>query len=216
MKTYVLNDLNNAALAEVATILHEPKQPAFWDELGRRDLDEHDRVALRLLTEKILQYKTQRLNEATLWARAIYPLLALAERDPILAWAAVPLAASFDGVEIRGEADGALASSVDEEIGLPYLVVVEAKRGVGARDPMAQLLGAMLCAARTNERAGHPAGEMFGCYTIADVWTFLRGRLDWSQPKPVMSVLSSREYMEKTEAATILSILESIVARIQP
>jgi hypothetical protein len=214
MKTYPLNELNNAALADVATILHEPKQPTFWDGLGARELNEHDRGALCLLTEKILQYKTQRLNEATLWARAIYPLLALAERDPILAWSAVPLSATFGDFEIRGEADGALASSIDEELGLPYLVVIEAKRGVGARDPMAQLLGAMLCAARTNEREGHPAGEIFGCYTIADVWTLLRGRLDWSQPKPVMSVLSSREYMEKVEAAIILSILGSIVAKI--
>ena len=78
MKVYALNELNNATLAEVATIRHEPKQPAFWDELGKRELDERDRLALRLITDKILQYKTQRLNEATIWARAICPLLAMA------------------------------------------------------------------------------------------------------------------------------------------
>lgn len=215
MKTYPLNELNNAVLAEVATIGHEPKQLPYWDELGKRELDEHDRLALGLITEKILQYKTQRLNEATIWARAIYPLLALAERDPIMAFSMVPLAATFDGIEIRGEADGALAASINEEPGLLYLVIVQAKRGIGARDPMAQLLGAMLCAARSNEREGHAAGEIFGCYTIGDVWTFLRGTLDWSQPKPAMSVLASREYTEKNEAATILSILDSIVAKIQ-
>jgi hypothetical protein len=81
---------------------------------------------------------------------------------------------------------------------------------------MSQLLGAMLCAARLNEQDGRPAGEIFGCYTIADVWTFLRGNLDWSKPKPVMSVLSSREYWETTEAATILAILESVVAKAEP
>src|SRR5262245_43389590 len=140
MKTYALNEVNNAVLAEIATVRHEPKQPGYWDELGKGEIGEDKRVALRLITDKLLQYQTQRLNEATIWARAIYPLLALAERDPILAWAGVPLVASFDDIEVRGEADGALASSIDEEIGLPYLVVVEAKRGVGARDPMAQLL----------------------------------------------------------------------------
>ena len=63
---------------------------------------------------------------------------------------------------------------------------------------------------------GQPASEIFGCYTIADVWTFLRGTFDWSQPKPVMSVLSSREYAEKTDAPTILAILGSIVAKAEP
>jgi hypothetical protein len=73
----------------------------------------------------------------------------------------------------------------------------------------------MLCAARLNEQAGHPSREIYGCYTVADLWTFLRGRLDWRDPKPLMSVLSSREYTEKTEAATILGILGSIVGKIE-
>lgn len=81
---------------------------------------------------------------------------------------------------------------------------------------MAQLLGAMLCAARQNQQSGRPADEMYGCYTVGDVWTFLRGKLDWSGAKPVMSLLSSREYTEKTEGRTILAILESIVAKIAP
>ena len=81
---------------------------------------------------------------------------------------------------------------------------------------MGQLIGAMLCAAKAGDADGHPKGETFGCYTIADVWTFVRGTLDWSQPRPVMSLLSSREYAEKTEAVTILAILASIVARGEP
>ena len=51
----------------------------------------------------------------------------------------------------------------------------------------------------------------YGVYTIADVWTFVRGQIDWNPPKPVMRVLASREYTEKTEAATLLGILGSIV-----
>jgi len=215
MKTYSFEDLSSATLAEVAVLRHQPMQPAVWEELARRELGEHDRAALGFVVEKLLYYKTVRANEATIWARAIYPLLALAERDEIRAFSAVPLVARFDEVELRGKADGALAESVDEELGLPYLVVVEAKRGVGATDPMAQLLGAMLCAARLNERAGGQADEIYGCYTVADVWTFFRGRFDWTAPRPVMSLLSSREYMEKTEGQTILAILESIVGKFQ-
>jgi|HubBroStandDraft_6_1064221.scaffolds.fasta_scaffold227999_2 hypothetical protein len=215
MKTYSFEDLSSATLAEVAVLRHQPMQPAVWEELARRELGEHDRAALGFVVEKLLYYKTVRANEATIWARAIYPLLALAERDEIRAFSAVPLVARFDEVELRGKADGALAESVDEELGLPYLVVVEAKRGVGATDPMAQLLGAMLCAARLNELGGHPLPEIYGCYTVADVWTFLRGTLDWTAPKLTMSVLSSREYTEKAEAPLILSILASIVVKLQ-
>jgi hypothetical protein len=216
VKTYAFKELTHATLAEVAVILHERRQPAFWEELSRREIGERERLALGLIADKLLDYKTHRANEATLWARAIYPLLALAERGEIRAFSMVALSGTFDGIELRGEADGALAGSIDEEVGPPYLVVIEAKRGLSGTDPMGQLLGAMLCAAQLDERAGQPAGEIFGCYTIADVWTFLRGKLDWSQPKPSMSVLSSREYAEKTDAPAILAILASIVAKAEP
>ena len=216
MKTYPFKELTHAVLAEVATVRHERSQPAVWEDLSRGELSEHDRQALGFIVEKILNYKTLRANEATVWARAIYPLLALAERGNIRAFSQVPLAARFDDIEIRGEADGVLASSIDDEAALPYFVVIEAKRGLTATDPMGQMLGAMLCAARLNEQGGHPASEIFGCYTVADVWTFFRACFDWGQAKPVMTVLSSREYTEKTEATTVLTILESIVAKVEP
>lgn len=216
MKTYAFNALTFTSLAEIATIRHEQGDAGPWDELARKELTEREHIELGFLTEKLRYYKSQRANEATVWARAIYPLLVLAERGSIRAFSAVPLAASFDDIELRGEADGALAESINEDIGLPYVVIIEAKRGLAANDPMPQLLGAMLCAARLNERGGHPAHELFGGYTIADVWTFVRCQLDWSQPRPVMSVTSSREYSEKTEAPTILAILESIVGALQP
>ncbi len=213
MKTYAFNALTSAVLAEIATIRHEPSQPALWDELARRELPESDRAAIRLVTDKLLYYRAQRVNEATIWSRAIYPLLVLAERGSIRAWSVVPLAARFDDVELRGEADGALAASIDEEVGMPYLVVIEAKRGIAGSDPMPQLLGAMLCSARLNEEGGHPGHEVFGCYTIADVWTFVHGRVDFAQPRPAMSVTVSREYAEKIEAETIVAILESVVGK---
>jgi hypothetical protein len=216
VKTYTFKELNAAILAEVVTLRHERGQPAVWEELARREIGERQRLAISLIVENLNNYKSHRSNEATLWARAIYPLLVLAERADVRAFSLVSMAARFDDVELRGETDGALAMNIDEEAGLPYLVVIEAKRGVAATDPMGQLLGAMLCAARLNDQDGHPAGEMFGCYTIADVWTFVRGVLDWSQQKPAMSLLSSREYAEKTEAVTILAILASIVAKAAP
>jgi hypothetical protein len=211
MKTYAFNQLNATNLQEIAAIHYERPQPEVWDELARRELSERERSALDLILAKLRDFGLHLANEATVWARAIYPVLALAERRGIFAFALVPLSARFDDVELRGEADGALAASVNAEPGTPYLVVIEAKRGIGATEPVSQLLGAMFCAAKRNEHDGKPAEEIYGVYTIADVWTFVRGRIDWSQPKPGMRVLTSGEYMEKTEAATILAILESIL-----
>jgi hypothetical protein len=215
MKTYAFNDLDATTLAEVADIRYEPSQPEVWDELARVEVGEPERTAIQLIRGKLFYFSSHTANEATVWARAIYPLLALAERGGILAFSMVPLRATFDGVELRGEADGALAAAVAAEPVVPYLVVIEAKRAVTATDPVPQLLGAMLCAARKNQQAGEPAEEIFGCYTIADVWTFMRGRFDWSREKPAMRVLSSREYAEKSEAEAILGVLVSIVGKAQ-
>jgi hypothetical protein len=211
VKTYPFNELNATKLLEIAAIHYELPQPEVWEELAGREISERDRTALGLIVAKLRDFRLHLANEATVWARAIYPLLELAERGGIYAFALVPLAAKFDDVEVRGEADGALAAGVNAEPATPYVVVIEAKRGVGAAEPVSQLLGAMLCAARRNERDGKPAEEIYGVYTIADVWTFVRARIDWSGAKPAMRVLASGEYMEKVEAATILAILESIL-----
>jgi hypothetical protein len=211
MKTYAFNELNATKLLEVAAIHHELPRPDVWEVLARGEISEGDRVALGLIIAKIRDVRLLLANEATVWARAIYPVLELAERRGIYAFSLVSLAGKFADVELRGEADGALAAGVNMEPEAPYLVVVEAKRGVGATEPVSQLIGAMLCAARRNERDGKPAEEIYGVYTIADVWTFVRAQIDWTEPRPSVRVLGSSEYMEKTEAATILAILKSIL-----
>lgn len=211
MRTYAFNQLNATNLQEIASIHYELADPSVWDALGRRDIGDPARAAITPIVAKLRDFGLHLANEATVWARAIYPLLALAERRGIFAFALVPLSATFDDIEIRGEADGALAAGVNAEPGTPYVILVEAKRGIGATEPVSQLLGAMLCAAKRNERDGKPADVMYGVYTIADVWTFVRARIDWSAPKPSVRVLTSSEYMEKLEAATILAILGSII-----
>ncbi len=216
MKTYPLDEMTTRLLAEFASVRHEPVQSEFWDALAEGHPTEEESLALRLITKRLVHYKTLRVNEATIWARAIYPLLMLAERDSIRAFSAVPLAATFGEAEVRGEVDGALAQSQDEELSTPYLLIVEAKRGVAARDPVAQLLASLLCAARLNGQEGGPSREIFGCYTIADVWTFVRAAIDLNPPRPVISVLSSSEYWEKNEAASIVAILKSIIGRYSP
>ena len=211
MKTYAFNELNATRLQEIAAIHYEAPEPRVWEELARREISEREREALEHIVVKLRDFRLLLANEATVWARAIYPVLELAERGGIFAFALVALSGSFDDTELRGEADGALAAGVNSEPDTPYVVIIEAKRGIGGTEPVSQLVGALLCAARRNERDGKPAGEIYGVYTVADVWTFVRARIDWSQPRPTVRVLASGEYTEKLEAPTILAILESIV-----
>jgi hypothetical protein len=64
------------------------------------------------------------------------------------------------------------------------------------------------------EQNGETPQEIFGCYTITDNWTFLHGLVsEFESDRPAMTVTSSREYGEKTEAETILRILKFITGK---
>lgn len=212
MKTYNLSSLKMAELTELVELKHQRSQPGFWEQLERTELTEADRRSIGEITARLKHYRTHRVNEATIWARAIYPLLVLAEREDVGAFAQVSLSTRWPEVQLCGEADGALARNMDEEPVCPYFIVVEAKRGIDCSDPVAQLYGALLCAARSNAQQQTPPASqatVLGCYTIADVWTCVQARFERLEgERPLMSVTVSREYVERTEAETILAILK--------
>lgn len=112
-------------------------------------------------------------------------------------------------------ADGALAR---DEAGLPaepYLLVIEAKRGVDAQDPMAQCVGSMLAVALGRLRGATPV-EVFGAFTIADTWTFVRATVapDAQEVARLRLDLNvSREYEGRFESTLILAILKGLVER---
>ncbi len=178
-------------------------------------LTENELRQLQDIQVRLLNYRTHLMNEATIWARGIYPLLALAEQASIQAWAQVPLQAQYAQFEIEGIADGVLGKTVAGSIAVPYLVVVEAKRGIEGQNPLFQLYGQLLAAAHLNWEKDKPASqEVFGCYTIADSWTFVRAEVENLEANlPTLRVEYSREYAEKTEAETILKILKFVVAK---
>ena len=155
------------------------------------------------------------MNEATLWARAIYPMLMLAEREHIQAWSSVPLKATYPTFALEGEADGALAPSLGGRIQPPYLIVHEAKRGLHAPDPLYQLCGEMLAAARLNwERDANLEQEIFGCYTVNDSWAFVRGVVsDIETDKPTFTLEFSPDYSGILDAEQIVQLLKFIVAK---
>ncbi len=217
MPTYPLADLSLEQLGELCELQHRGVCPGFWDDRPLGDLTEDEQRFLATLRKHIVPYSVHLANEATIWARAIYPLLLLAEQDDIRAFSSVPLRGQLPSGELRGEVDGAMAHiGIQADAQPPYLVVVEAKRGVEASDPVAQLLGGLLCAAVKNQKKRPRAEQrLYGAYTVADVWTFLQATVTGlDEGRPAMTTIASREYTEKTEADLILRLLKSMVAEL--
>ena len=179
-------------------------------------LDAEAGAQLRYLAAKLSATRATTLNEATIWARAIYPLLELAETEHVRAWAEVPLAARdpFSGAELSGVVDGVLAREgvLAGAPGRPYLLVVEAKRGMDGVDPRPQLLGAIL-AVLWGELAGRADGAAavtHGCFTVGDIWTFVRAEGKASAGALGVTLSWSREFAERSEAEVILRALRAI------
>lgn len=214
MQTYPLSQLTEDALNTLVTLYERPDISDKWDKM--KLVLNTEEIGLLNYVKSLLQKRQLILmNEATLWARAIYPLLVLAEQGHIQAWAGVPLIARYPAFELEGEADGALALSIAGKMREPYLVVHETKRGIHAPNPQYQLYGEMLAAAWLNWKGNSkPEQEIFGCYTVADTWTFVYGIVNEIETKkPVLTVELSKAYNGVLEAERIVQILKSIVAK---
>lgn len=213
MDTLTLSAVTLADIKRYVNLQEKEMAAHAWTQADSQLLSEREQQQLQEIVSHLLNYQVHLMNEATIWARAIYPLLLLAEQGAIQAWAGVPLQARYPQFKVEGIADGVLGRTVAGRVESPYLVVVETKRGVEAQNPVFQLYAQLLAAARLNwENDGHSPQEIFGCYTIADSWTFVRAEIDGIETDlPTMQVESSREYVEKLEAELIFKILKKIV-----
>jgi hypothetical protein len=186
-----------------------------WTQVETLPLTAIEQSYLQFVQAGLLHCDTHLMNEATIWARGIYPLLRLAEQDDIQACAGVPLAAQYPQFELDGVADGVLGKVVAGRVESPYLVVVETKRGVEGQNPVFQLYAQLLAAAHLNWEANQMTiQEIFGCYTIADSWKFMRAEVEGIDTElPTLRIEGSREYTEKMEIDTIFKILRNIVSK---
>lgn len=214
MQTLKFSELTAASLKAVVKLQVDGGVSERWEQMNVT-LTRQERQHLRLLTSYMRDFQLTRMNEATIWARAIYPLLMLAERPGVQAWSQVEMAARYRNFALEGIADGVLAKSLLGDIEAPYLIVTEAKKSLDAKDPQYQLLGQMLAGAWINyQNDRNPQQEIYGCYTIADNWTFFRALVEEIEgDMPAMTVESSREYAEKIEAEKIFQILKCIAGR---
>ncbi len=215
METFKLANLTKPDLKRVVQLTEYGIGNYAWLEVEAIELSEAEHQQIATIRARLLNYQVHLMNEATIWARGTYPLLVLAEQGQIQAWAEVPVRATYSQFCIEGVADGVLGKCTSDMVEEPYLVMVEAKRGLEAQNPIAQVYGQLLVAARQNWETNHqPIQEIFGCYTIADSCTFLRadvGQLDTDQP--TLHVEASREFGAKFEALAIVKLLKAIVAR---
>ena len=186
-----------------------------WNEVTSIALTDQEQRRVTEVSAYLLDRDTTLMNEATVWGKAIFPLLTLAESENVEAWAEVMLRAQYELFALEGLADGVLGRSVIGRVEAPYLVVVEAKKGIEAQSPVYQLYGQLLAAAHLNwELDGEAVQEIFGCYTIGDVWKFVRAEVSGiKSDRPTLKTEYSREYVEKLEAETILKLLKGIVLR---
>ena len=214
MQTYPLSQLTEETLNALVTLHETDGDLKVWEAM-QGALTSEESIHLGYITSDAHRHHRTIMNEATIWGRAIYPLLRLAERGRIVAWAGVPLKAVYPAFQLEGEADGALALSVGGRIEPPYLVVHAAKRGVNAPNPQFQLYGEMLAAAWLNwKKDANEEQTIFGCYTITDDWTFVRGVVqEIEAEKPTLHIEFSLRYNGVLEAERIVQILKSIVAK---
>jgi hypothetical protein len=208
--------ISSLSLADIEGIvaLHEVSGSSFpWEDISPIALTEAEQYDVNLLQKRLQNTQVHLFNEATIWARAIYPLLLLAEQGNIQVWAEVALRGEYPQFDIEGIADGVIGRSVVGRITTPYLVMIETKRGVEAQNPIFQLYGELLAAAWMNWKQTKAAvQQIFGCYTIADSWTFIRAEVSQIESdRPLLSIECSREYNERLETATILKLLKQII-----
>jgi hypothetical protein len=204
-----LKDLKRSVQLKEGPILDD-----IWNKLAQIELSDIEQQQSHAIAQRLLHRATNLMNEATIWAKAIFPLLTLAETATIEAWAEVSLFGRYRLFELEGIADGVLATSVAGRIESPYLIIVETKKGVEGENPVFQLYGQLLAAAYQNwDNNNLETQVLFGCYTIGDSWQFLRAEVtNIDSERPTLKVDYSREYVEKLEVEMILKILKGIVA----
>jgi hypothetical protein len=211
MDTLTIGKLTISQIRQYVTLREHRTVQAQWT-IPEINLTDFDLAQLHVIDDRLSLVSPHLLNEATIWARAIYPLLVLAESDLVRAWSQVGVSAQYPTFEISGILDGVLGQEVAGRLDVPYLVVVEAKKGIGGEDPVPQLYGQLLTAARLNwEQKQQDPQIVFGAYTIADTWVLIRAEVTGIESQPMLTIEVSREYSQRYEAEAILKILKQIV-----
>lgn len=224
MTTLSFAQIDEQQLSTLVHLVGPIDDEPLWSALEKTVVPPRQTQELDVVRGWLRGFDTVTANESTLWARAIYPMLVLAEEDRVRAWSQVMVRATLrvgeESVELAGVIDGVLAreSVVGGQAVAPLLLVVETKRGIDATDPRPQLLAALLASIEAERALNTRSSEVierFGCFTVGDTWKFLRAeaRRTPEAPTRAMSISWSRAFSERLESDAILSTLRGVVAR---
>lgn len=108
MKSLRCADLTAADIREIVTVQEQPLAAYPWTQVDPLVLSDQEREHIAYIQQRLRIMDTSLMNEATIWGRAIYPMLILAEQGPVQAWVQVTLRVRYPHVELHGVVDGVL------------------------------------------------------------------------------------------------------------
>jgi hypothetical protein len=219
--TLSFNQLTLELLESLVELDGPVEAPELWASLESTEVPPASLPLLDWVVGRVRDVLTVAANESTVWSRAIYPMLMLAEEQRVRAWSQVSLRAELERcgkvTELAGVIDGVLAreSAVGGLGKPPFLLVIEAKRAMDATDPRPQVLGALLASLLAGGAPHGAVAECFGCLTVGDSWNFVRVEFEArpEAPRPLMRLAWSREYSQPAEAPRLLAVLLGLVRR---
>jgi len=95
MEKLIISKVSVADLKRLVNLQEGAIASYPWTKIDSISLTDNELRQVQDLKSRLSNCDTHLMNEATIWARAIYPLLSLAEQEPFQAWAQVPLQAQF-------------------------------------------------------------------------------------------------------------------------
>jgi len=214
---YIFSDLTEANFPQIAELqMNEDSHQCPWHHIQEMALDETDRFVVNYISERLRGGRFAVMNEATLWSRVNYPILALAETKQVKAWSEIFAEATFSHVILKGILDGVLGRTIGGLLDKPYFVIAEAKRGIESKDPRYQLYGQLLATALLNQQHEQTDQQItsphYGCYIIAEYWTFVQAEVERiTSSRPKLQITLSREYSSRFEIELIAKVLKRIV-----
>ena len=101
MEAYSFAQLSEETLKALVTLNIQVGVSDQWENMQKSGLTPAEGTQIAYLQSILRERDLVVMNEATLWARAIYPLLVLAEQAYVQAWTGIPLKATYPTFQLE-------------------------------------------------------------------------------------------------------------------
>ena len=91
MDKLTLSDISLANIKKLVKLREKTGTEHEWTQVKAIALTDNEQRQVQDIRSRLINTQVHLFNEATVWSRAIYPLLLLAEQDNIQVWASVTL-----------------------------------------------------------------------------------------------------------------------------